>query len=296
MRFLIIQNPNTGNRNPERIRGQIEQFAQNFEHELEVWQWAQAGRIDELMQAARQRNFDGIIAAGGDGTAHHVGKRLIGTETMFGILPIGSGNAIANHLGIKGGVQHALNMLQAYQTQWVDTGAVNEDAFLGLFGIGLDAKIAHRFANAKQRGFATYFSLLWDEYFTFQPEPLHLSVNGSELDVQSTVFGVMNSAEFGNGAKMAPGASMQDGQLDLFYADAPPAWQAPKTIYVVFNGKIRSQPWYKSFRADGLTVRRKQAGPAQLDGEPVILPQMLHLRVRPRSLKLMLPAENGTQL
>lgn len=54
--------------------------------------------------AAREgeaRGISLIVAAGGDGTVHRVVNGVRGTRTHIGILPVGTGNDLAGHLGIS---------------------------------------------------------------------------------------------------------------------------------------------------------------------------------------------------
>src|ERR1700730_16680270 len=73
----------------------------------EAWAWeygiAEAEEkedLDWIIGEASQAGVDIVFAVGGDGTVHEVAKRLIGTPIALGVMPTGSGNGFARHLGL----------------------------------------------------------------------------------------------------------------------------------------------------------------------------------------------------
>src|SRR5688572_17538893 len=56
--------------------------------------------LDEIIARAEREKFDVVYAVGGDGTVHETAKRLIGRDVALGVLPTGSGNGFARHIGL----------------------------------------------------------------------------------------------------------------------------------------------------------------------------------------------------
>ena len=63
--------------------------------------------------------FDAVIAVGGDGTVNLVGRLLIGTDLVLGIVPLGSGNGLAKDLGIPGDTDEALDVIAGYHARTI---------------------------------------------------------------------------------------------------------------------------------------------------------------------------------
>ena len=88
---------------------------------------------------------------GGDGTIHEVAKRLIGTEIAIGVVPTGSGNGFARHLGLPMNFRKAIRACAGLRVEIIDTGTVNGAPFINMMGIGFDASIADAFAAPSAR-------------------------------------------------------------------------------------------------------------------------------------------------
>src|SRR6188768_312714 len=98
IRFIINPKSGTGNKRhlPELIKASLDSSL--FETEITFTEGPKHGTL--LSREAAEKNWDAVIAVGGDGSANEVAKGLIGTDTALGILATGSGNGMARHLGI----------------------------------------------------------------------------------------------------------------------------------------------------------------------------------------------------
>src|SRR5688572_1001831 len=112
--------------------------------------------LDAVIERAEREEFDVVFAVGGDGTVHETAKRLIGRRVALGILPIGSGNGFARHIGLPLDPAITLEACRGGRIVTIDTAEVNGNPFLGVMGIGFDAVVADRFASSNVRGLETY--------------------------------------------------------------------------------------------------------------------------------------------
>ena len=99
-------------------------------------------------------NFDThdiFIAAGGDGTVHSVATQLVGTNKIFGVLPLGSGNGFAKEFGFKMNIHSLLSEIQKAESVDTDVIEINDKLCLNVAGIGLDSFVAHSFNDLKLR-------------------------------------------------------------------------------------------------------------------------------------------------
>ena len=95
-----------------------------------------------------------VVAVGGDGTVNEVAQALIHTPAAMGLVPCGSGNGLALHLGLPKSLGKALELAAgtAGRTAALDTGIVNGIPFVNAMGLGLDSDVAHRFNRLTRRG------------------------------------------------------------------------------------------------------------------------------------------------
>lgn len=245
--------------------------------------------VDAIVDDAERDGVDVVYAVGGDGTVHETAKRLIGRKPALGILPIGSGNGFARHIGLPTDPEASLKACGQCRIETIDTATVNGDAFLGVMGIGFDAMVADRFASSHVRGLETYVKEGLRAFAEFKAEQYEIVANGETLRRAAFVVAVANSGQYGNNARIAPLASLQDGLLDVVIVDDARIIDAAFLLARLFNGTLHRANGVTMLQTSEVTIRRPSEGPAHLDGEPITLGAELHVRVRPRSLRLLVP-------
>ena len=97
-----------------------------------------------------------IVAVGGDGTVNEVGAAAAELDIIMGILPAGSGNGLARHLGISTSLVKAVETLNNGNVVTIDAGKINGTWFFCTCGVGFDARIGHKFSKLHKRGFLSY--------------------------------------------------------------------------------------------------------------------------------------------
>jgi YegS/Rv2252/BmrU family lipid kinase len=255
----------------------------------EIVSCARKEDLDPIIDRAESESRDVVFAVGGDGTVHETAKRLIGRNLALGILPIGSGNGFARHIGLSADPATALASCRGGRIVTIDTASVNGHPFLGVMGIGFDAVIADRFASSTVRGLQTYVREGLRAFVEFKAEEYDITANGTSSRRCAFVIAVANSGQYGNNARIAPLASLQDGLLDLVIVDDTRILDAAFLIARLFSGSFHRAAGVTSLQTTEVTIRRPTAGPAHLAGEPVILGEELHVRVIPQSLRLLVP-------
>ena len=157
-----------------------------------------------------------FIAAGGDGTVHSVASKLVGSDKILGVFPLGSGNGFAKEFGFKMNIRALLSNIAKGESMDIDVIEINDKLCLNVAGIGLDSFVAHSFNKLKLRGFLPY---VWLTLKTFlQLRPFHVTIKSEgEVIVSEELFvlTIANTRQFGNNAFIAPEARPNDGKLDL---------------------------------------------------------------------------------
>ncbi len=245
--------------------------------------------LDGIIATASRSGVEVVYAVGGDGTVHEIAKRLVHTELALGIIPAGSGNGLARHLGIPLTAEAALATCRDGVIETIDSATVNGLPFFGVMGIGLDATIAERFATSTIRGPRTYVRLGLRTFLGFRAEEYEIEIDGAKQRRQALVLAIANSSQYGNNARIAPLASLQDGLLDVVIIESASWFSAPRMLMRLFDGTFLRSKGVRFIQARDVKIRRAAAGPAHVDGEPITLPETLAVKVVPRSLRVLMP-------
>jgi len=291
VKALFLINARSGKRRSYDVAEVIRGACDWLDHEVRP-----CGSIEELdgvIAGAVRDGFDVVYAVGGDGTVHEVAKRLIGTPLALGILPTGSGNGFARHVGLPTAPRDSLLACRGGRIETIDTAEVNGKAFVGVMGVGFDAYVADRFAASTTRGLRTYLRAGLLGYASYRPEEYSITVDGEETRRTAFVLAVANSSQYGNNARIAPLASLQDGLLDVVVIRDASLLRAPLMIARLFAGTIHRSRGVNAAQGREIIIRRGAPGPAHLDGEPLTLPETLHVTVRPQSLRILVPERTG---
>ncbi len=286
MKALFVINERSGARRAYDIADVIRRAAV-VEHEI-----VPCGRKEDLDAIVDQAERDGVevvFAVGGDGTVHETAKRLIGRTMALGVLPIGSGNGFARHIGLPPDPTAALIACRGGRIETIDTASVNGHPFLGVMGIGFDAVVAERFASSSVRGLQTYLREGLQAFAAFKSDQYDITANGATKQQRAFVIAVANSGQYGNNARVAPLASLQDGLLDVVVVDDTDFLNAALLMARLFSGSFHRAAGVTTLQTTEVRIRRPNAGPAHLDGEPLTLGEELNVRIVPRSLRVLVP-------
>jgi YegS/Rv2252/BmrU family lipid kinase len=290
LKAVFVINQRSGKRRDIDLRSVI-RGACAFEHEIVLSE--KKDDLDPIIARAEETGMDVVFAVGGDGTVHETAKRLVGRRCALGILPMGSGNGFARHIGLPLDAAASIAACAGGRIVDVDTATVNGQTFLGIMGIGFDAEIAQRFASSTVRGLETYVREGLQAYSGFRAGEYEIVSGGETMRRSAFVIAIANSGQYGNNARVAPLASLQDGLLDVVIIGEPGFMNAPLLLARLFSGSFHRAPDVTTLQTRELTIRRRSSGSAHLDGEPVTLPAELNIRVRPASLRLLVPDRVG---
>ena len=290
MKALFLVNERSGRRRKFDVRDVIRRSAVC---DFDIVSCGAKEELPGIVDRAESGEFDVLYAVGGDGTVHETAKHLIGRAPALGILPIGSGNGFARHIGLPLDAADAIRACAAGTIVEIDTAEVNGTPFLGVMGVGFDALVAERFASSTVRGLGTYLTEGIAAFTNYRSETYEVVTAGVQKKARAFVIAIANSGQYGNNARIAPLASLRDGLLDLVIIEDASLLRALLLLPPLFRGTLHRASGVTSLQTPEVTIRRAAGGAAHLDGEPYTLPAELQIRVVPRSLRLLVPAGVG---
>ncbi len=281
---LFILNPKAG---VPPVKFIVSKALDRRRHELSFYKSLSIDESGTLIQ----QNFDKyeiFVAAGGDGTVHTVATKLIGSEKVLGVLPIGSGNGFAKELGFKTNIPLLLKDICKNESVVIDVLEINDGLCLNVAGVGLDSFVAHSFNKLRTRGFWSYASVTFLNFIKLRP--FHATItfkNGEVISEDLYVLSIANTRQFGNWAYIAPKASPGDGQMDVVLVKPFPKLLVPLIVYRLFAKKLHESKYVKYFKTSDEVIIRTDETRYHIDGEPVTITGDVVFRVKRKALKVL---------
>lgn len=287
IRFIL--NPEAGSGLNNKISGlAIKYFSPNI-YDIEILITRHEGQAIEMSSQAVKKQFDIVVAVGGDGTVNEVAQSLKNSSIALGIIPTGSGNGFARHFKIPMNVEKAIDIIKKCKTITTDSLVVNDKFCMNIAGAGFDAHIAHLFANYGKRGFNSYVKLVFSEYFSYKEKNYTIEFDGKKINRNALLIAFANASQFGNGAKISPLAIADDGMIDLTVLKKIPILKLPYVIQKIFTGTLNRSYYADIFRSQSFTIISDVEMMFQVDGEPKGTCEKITASVAPKSIRLIVP-------
>lgn len=287
--ILFIINPISGGKGKLRIPDFIDKYLDKEKFNANFAFTEYVGHAAELADEAANKNFDIIIAAGGDGTINEVATKVLQHKKILGILPLGSGNGLARFLNIPKNLRQAILAINALKVEAIDTARFNNKCFFNLAGMGFDAHLSSVFSKDKKRGLAGYVKLGFQEVFSYQAQQYILNIDGVEYKRSAFAISVANSSQYGNDVYIAPNASVKDGLLDVCIIKPFSAIKLPVLGYVMLTGTAETSEMIEIIKGKQIQITRETAGAVHVDGEPLQMGIEIEAIVDPLSLNVIVP-------
>ncbi|MFM7022401.1 MAG: diacylglycerol/lipid kinase family protein [Flavobacteriales bacterium] len=281
--ILFIVNPISGTGKQRYIQEKVNQLLSKDIFNVSFRFTERAGHAVEIAGEASVSGVDIVVAVGGDGSVNEVAKGLLGSRTAMAIIPTGSGNGLARHLGIPCNVDKALLLLNDSREFCIDTCTISGHFFVGAAGLGFDALIAHEFAKLKRRGFVSYIKVFLKKYYSYSPKTISLKNHDENTGSESFVFSFLNSSQYGNGTVISPDSVIDDGHFEVVSIKKIPFYILPFYAYKLFAGTLKNDKYFRSWRVKNISVKTEGAI-AHIDGEPISLPNEFEVTIQPKSL------------
>jgi YegS/Rv2252/BmrU family lipid kinase len=291
-RVTVVSNPATG-KDPAARRAALKDAL--APHGLEV-RWCETTKDDPgqgVTRRAVEEGTDLVMVSGGDGTVMACVTALAGTEVPLAVLPGGTGNLLANNFGIPTDLDGALVVALQGERRRIDVGAVGDDRFVIMCGIGFDAAMLRDAdPELKARIGAVAYVLSGFRHLRRRSTRFRLQADGGPQIVR-TGQGVLvgNLGRLQGGLPVMPDASPTDGQLDVAVLQTRTVLDWLVLAARVLARRRRRDPQMEQFRARHLEIRCDQPQPVERDGEPADPTTELVVDAVPRALTLCVPVQ-----
>jgi diacylglycerol kinase (ATP) len=269
-RFLLLCNPDAGLAHSSLLDDTIRVLERRGANVARVMPANSQSVRRTVLDAATLGAFDGVIAAGGDGTIRNVAASLAGTAMPLGIIPVGTGNVLAHEMQLPLAAKPIARMLLDGPVTTVRCARANREFFLLMAGAGFDGRVV---AAVKQQyksklGKAAYAGPL----LTALVRPidcLTLSVDGRRCEASWAV--VCNARHYGGHFIMAPRTGIEQCGLEAILFKATDRAILLSQLLSLMLGRLerRTLPQgdVEMLACSRVTILSQTPVPAQIDGD-----------------------------
>ena len=284
---VFVINLISGTSDKAAIPGLIDQYLDKtkFEYEIAITQYA--GHASEIATKAKDDGVDVVVAVGGDGTVNEVARAIVHSNTALGIIPCGSGNGLARHLLLPLNVRKAIDVINRNEVRQLDYGIINDYPFFCTCGMGFDAFVSMKFAEAGKRGPITYVENVLREGLKYKPETYTIEDDNGTLQYKAFLISCANASQYGNNAYIAPQASMSDGLMDVIIMEPFDVFEAPQISIEMFSKTLDKNSKIKTFRTQHLHIHRDKPGVIHYDGDPVMTGADIDIELKPKGINII---------
>ena len=209
----------------------------------------------EIALKALNDGFRYFIAVGGDGTINEVGSVLKNKDAVLGMIPMGSGNGLAKHIGMSTDIETAIMQLCDASESRIDTLTINDRFSVNVSGFGFDGYVAYKFNHHGKRGLSTYTKIGLTEYFRYPLQEFEITLDNQTKQVKKHMLVIANASQFGNAAIIAPTADLTDGKLELVAVELPPVLNIPGILYRLFSGKLKDNKYIQTYKCKSFIAK-----------------------------------------
>ncbi|HVS51167.1 MAG TPA: YegS/Rv2252/BmrU family lipid kinase [Opitutaceae bacterium] len=292
MKARFIFNPTSGrNRRRPWLARTIRDFISARALDADLATTEGPGHATELARDAVQAGCPLVVAVGGDGTMNEVAQALRHTPTALALVPCGSGNGLALHLRLPRSLGVALDLIAGDRSRVaaLDTGSANGLPFFNAMGLGLDADVSRRFNTLTKRGLPAYARTALAVVRELRHESVTITAEGRRETLDVLLLAIANSDQYGNNARIAPGARVDDGLLDLVAVGPTGFFGAAALAARLFLGNVDRSAHVRRWRGAHFLLERRAAGVIHTDGETHLTDPKIEIAVHPRSLRVLVP-------
>lgn len=290
-RTAFVINPAGGGGNAGKVWPSIAKLLDQWRQPYKAYFTRVPGEGTILAQKAVAGGAELVVAVGGDGTVREIINGIDLNSTVFGIIPLGTGNGFRRSCHIPGRWEQALNGLTQWMPRCVDVGEINGSYFLNVVGIGFDAAVAETAAGkyCKIKGYMAYLPAFFNELMSFKHFSAEIKTNNSLISEDNVLLAVIANGQYYGGVfAIAPQAVIDDGSLDLILVRKR---NNPETTLLALQALAKrhlDSSAVVTAKGTKFSISADHVVPVHIDGEVVgTLPA--EIIIKPAALRMLLP-------
>ena len=287
--YLII-NPVSGTKSKKGLPEKI-MTIDPHSFDVHMFMTGYKGHASQIAKDAVEQKVDYVIAVGGDGTINEVGRMLVGTDIIFGIIPNGSGNGLARDLHIPMDHDKAIEIIKENNVRKIDYGIANDNIFFCTCGVGFDALVSEKVLNQPSRGKLMYAKSMIDVFYNFKPQKYKVTTADTTFNEEAFLVTCANASQYGNDSFIAPHADIQDGMMNIAILKPLSVLNVPQTAIQLMSKNIENNSKLVEIITPEVLIEREKEGVMHLDGTAIQTGKEISVRIVNRGLNVLVPNE-----
>jgi diacylglycerol kinase (ATP) len=269
----LAVHPDSGHGAAAKIAGTVAARLREGVDRLDLLVANSVAESRDLMKRSSAEGLDVLVVLGGDGAAHQGVQFCAGTDIALGLVPSGTGNDLARALGGPTdpltAVDALVARLRACTRRKIDLGKVADTWFATVLCCGFDAYVNER-ANRMRwpSGPRRYDVAILAELAAFRPRPVMIRTDAETLELDATLVAIGNTAWYGGGVPICPGAQPDDGFFDVTVVGKVSRRRLLRMLPSLRTGRHLEHADVRTLRAREIRLDGND-WPAYADGEPL---------------------------
>jgi diacylglycerol kinase (ATP) len=304
-RARIIYNPTSGRELFKKHLPEVLQSLEDAGYETSCHATKGPGDATIAAEQAVKREFDVVIAAGGDGTINEVVNGIAGHEyrPKLGIIPVGTTNDFARAIGVPRSVEAACEVIANGCTVPIDLGRVNDKYFINIAGGGRLTELTYEVPSKLKTvlGQLAYYLKGIEMLPSIRPTEVTIEYDGKLFEGEVMLFLISLTNSVGGFEKLAPDSSLNDGLFDLIILKKANLADFIKVASLALRGEHIHDPHIIYTKANRVKVYTKEKMQLNLDGEyggllpgefinlyqhiEVFVPQERYEQIKPKTIQ-----------
>lgn len=292
LRILVVVNPVAGRAKAGTIIDTLQRQLKSSQGQLEFYETKREEPVGDIVQQAIEDGVERVYAVGGDGTVSEVVDGMALSGIPLGIIPAGTGNVVAQELGIPLNFDKACQMLASTSAvKEVDAIQVGKQFFILAVGTGIDAQVMESVSRERKRryGPVAYAWSTMKVILGMQPRLFTIIADGKPFQMRAAVVLLSNVATLTRPLRWGPNIKPDDGRIDINIIRGKHMLDYMLTAYDVLPGGPRRTAHIRRLHASE-SVMVYADEPLRVQGDGDLIGQTpLEAKVVPGAVKVLVP-------
>lgn len=271
MKHLFIVNPAAGKGKALEFIPKIQNIFIDLEEHYIIEITKRPGHAQEIVKQYVKREDYRVYSIGGDGTLNEVLNGIVGSSSILGIIPAGTGNDFIRSITNLDSTENILERTINSGECDVDLASVNGRYYINVASVGLDAEIAYNAKLFKKNRFisgsAAYILSIFITLFRYKSKFMNIEIDGKSMLLKTLLISAANGKYYGGGMKVAPTALLDDGLLDICHIKHTNKLKIMMLFPKLIKGTHHTIKQVSFYKARKVVIRSSEELSLNIDGD-----------------------------